>query len=418
MNKFQNFILAVLIASPSLVMAQPPEEELSPTAPEFNIEVMDAPAPADAIVTTPVVAAPAAPAAQPATPAQAILTAVPAAPITELKAPEAPAEDKSLKGVTLSPSITLKPLGYNGERHQSFIEVSPSVGLGTVFKTGSGRDVSMNLSYAFIWDEFLSRRDNAFRYFEHDISGDATIDWTKSFSTTASGEFNYSFWASDAREFGIFNEEYLKGIFKINKDLTVTTGYHLFYFNDLDSEYHLSDGNLPSDGDDVRQGNSAIGGASQFYADPNSDLFNYDPAVGNTWFANNGLVLNSSYKVTSTTKIGAEYEYVFTTFTNTDATNWRGHFFVASISQDLPWKGGSVSLKDQIRLRNFRFATNDDGSLVSNFRNRLTLVLGQAINDTISAQLWYRWQLTGSNADNYGNMEGQHQVNLGFTFSF
>ena len=116
--------------------------------------------------------------------------------------------------------------------------------------------------------------------------------------------------------------------------------------------------------------------------------------------------------------MGAEYEYNFITFTNTDDLSWKGHFIVASISQTLPWKGASVSLKDQVRLRNYDSKSNPDGSVVSNFRNRLTLVVDQGITDSITAEFWYRWEMSGSNADNYGEMSHQHQLNLGFTFSF
>ena len=74
MKNFRNLVWVVAFVSPTLTMAQPPEEELSPTAPEFNIEVMDAPAPAEAPVPA---AAPAAPAANAQT-IQPILPATPA----------------------------------------------------------------------------------------------------------------------------------------------------------------------------------------------------------------------------------------------------------------------------------------------------------------------------------------------------
>jgi hypothetical protein len=410
MKNFEKWIVAIALV-PTLTMAQPPEEELSPNAPEFNIEVMDAPAPAESVV-------PAAPAvnAQTVTP---IVPVQPAqVPVVEPKKAEAPAEDKSVRGITLAPAVTLKPLGYNGERKQNFIEISPSIGLESVFKTANDRDVNISVAYAFIWDEFVSNRAAALRYFEHDVSGSAVINWTDMFSTSFIGGFNYSLWASDNREHAVFSDDFMVGTFKINDKVSVSTGYHLFYFNNLDGQFSLSQGNMPSDGDDIRQGNSALGGSDPFYVDPNSNLFNYDPIVGNAWFANNGLQLKTKIKALDGTSVGLEYEYVFATFTNSEAANWRGHFIVASITQDMPWKGGSMSLKDQVRLRNYQASFNDDGSFAANFRNRVTLSLDQSITETIAAQLWYRWEMSGSNADNYAVKESQHQINLGFTFSF
>jgi hypothetical protein len=409
MKQIKNSIWLLALVVPAISMAQPPEEELSPTAPEFNIEVMDAPAP-----TEPAPVAPAA--AQTVQPI--IPTEVAKIPVVEPVKAEAPAEDKSIKGITLAPAVTLKPLGYNAERQQNFIEIKPSVGLESVFKTAKGHDVNIGVAYEFTWDEMISNRTAGLRYFEHDVSGSATIDWTDTFSTAVSGGFNYALWASENREHNVSSDNALSGTFKINDKVSVTTGYHLFYYNDLDTKFTLSTGDLPSDGDDIRQGNSAISGSDPFYVDPNSNLFNFDPAIGNMWFANNGLQLKTRIKATEGTSFGAEYEYVFATFTNTATTDWHGHFIVASISQKMPWKGGSVSLKDQVRLRNFQTAAYGDGSLKSNIRNRITLSIDQTITDTIAASLWYRSELTASNEDNYAKKVNQHFINLGFTFNF
>lgn len=412
------------LVTPTLLMAQPPEEEVAPTAPEFNIEITDVPsvegstaAPATVQQIQPALTAPAAQQVQPALPAaQPIPTTIsgtqpaPAAP--EVK------EDNSVRGITLAPSITVKPLGYNGERQQSFFELAPSVGLESMFKTAQKRDVSFGASYSFIWDEFLSNRSAALRYFEHDLSGSTSTEWNSVFSTAISGGFNYSLWASDNREHAVFSDDALKGIFKINNQVSISTGYHIFFFNDLDSRFFLSDGTLPSDGDDIRQSNAALSGSDQFFIDPTSPTFNYDPSVGNTWFTNNGLQLGTKFVPVSGTTLSLDYEYVFLTFTNTDAADWHGHWITGNVKQNLPWKGGSVGLKNQLRLRNYQANYNGDGSLAANMRNRLTLTIDQAINDTVTAGFYYRWQVTGSNVDNYAALTNEHQINLGFTFSF
>lgn len=411
MKNLQHWIWMVTIAIPTFLMAQPPEEEVAPTAPEFNIEITDAPSPEPAPAEA--AAAPISPAANAQlTPALSTLPIAPPAAPAEVK------DDNTVKGITLAPAVTLKPLGYNADRSQTFFEVSPAIGLNSTFKSAQKKDIAFNAAYAFIWDEFMTNRSAGLRYFEHDLSGSATMEWSSLFSTSMTGGFNYSLWASDAREHAVFSDDAILGIFKLNEQVTVSTGYRLFFFNDLDTQFRLSDGTFPSDGDDIRQGNSAISGSDQFYIDPASPTFNYDPTVGNSWFANNGLQLNTSFKPMKDTTLGLNYEYVFATFTNDANADWKGHWITASISQAMPWKGGSVSLKDQVRLRNYGEKVNDDGSLVSNLRNRVTLSIDQGINDTISANLWYRWEMSGSNADNYAVLKNLHYINFGFTFAF
>lgn len=417
MKNFRNLVWVVAFISPTLTMAQPPEEELSPTAPEFNIEVMDAPAPTEAVAPA---AAPAAPAAN----AQTIQPILPATPVAQIpvaeptaKAVDAAKEDKSIKGIMLSPAIQVQPLAYNGERKQAFFQLLPSMGLDAVFKTGGGRDIALNLAYGLEWDEFLSNRTAALRYFEHDFSGKATIAWTDTFATAFGSGINYSLWASDNREHAIISDNTALGTFKINDQVSITTGYRAWFFNDMDTQFRLSDGTFPGDSDDLFTANSAVGGADSYYLDPTSNAFDYDASVGNAWFTNNGLKLIPKAKFGSTT-VGVDYEYVFYTFTNNPDADWRGHFITPSISQGLPWKGGKVSIKNQLRLRNYQSKTNDDGSFTKNYRNRLTFAVSQTITDTIGSELSYRWHTTGSNADGYTTRATEHLIQMAFTFSF
>lgn len=417
MKNVQNFIWVLALVGPTLLMAQPPEEELSPTAPEFNIEVMDAPTPTET-TPAPAVVSPTLP-TQTIQPILTTPSAVPAQiPVAEAVAkPAEVKEDKSIKGITLSPAVKVQPLSYNGERKQAYFGIQPSVALDTVFKTGAGREIALNLAYGLEWDEFLSNRSAALRYFEHDLSGSATIAWTDAFSTSFGSGINYSLWASSNREHAIINDTTALGTFKINDQVSVTTGYRAFFFNNLDSPFHLSDGSFPGDADDLFTANPSLGGADNYNADPNSVMFDYDPVVGNAWFTNNGLKLTPTAKFGSTS-LKLDYEYVFYTFTNSPDADWRGHVITPSITQNMPWKGGTVTLKEQLRLRSYQSALNDDGSIANNFRNRLTLAIGQSINDSISAEFTYRWQLTGSNADNYAAKTSEYLIQMAFTFTF
>lgn len=413
MKNSKYIVWALIAAIPTMLMAQPADEEVSPIAPELSIEIMDAP---EAVEPAP--AKPAHSQIQPVIPA-AKPAAAPKVPVVEAKPAAAPKEDNSVKGITLSPSITVKPFGYNADSKQGYFEIAPAAAIDTTFKTAAGRDVSLNFGYTFTLDEFFSKRDTAgLRSFDHLVEGSATINWTDNFSTRFAGNFEYALTAALERGHELVSDNSATGTFKINDQVSVSTGYHLFYYNAVDAKFYLSDGNLPNDRDEVRQGNSVLGAYDPYNSDPFT-INTYDPVVGSQWFANNGIQLKTTFKPVPSTPLGLNYEYVFNTFTNSPETAWRGHIIGASIGQDLPWKGGKLNLIGQLRLRNYDTATNPaDGSPKANLRNRVTLVLAQQMTDSISAELFYRWELRATNADEYAKKDGFHYIYAGFTFGF
>jgi hypothetical protein len=424
MKKFENWIWVVALVGPSLVMAQPPEEELSPTAPEFNIEVMDAPAPAEPVA--PAAAAPAAPATIPAAPTanaqtiQPILPAIPAKmPVAEAAAPAAPKEDKSVKGISLTPGFTLIPIGYSGVSKQTYTEFNPTVTLETVFKTSNGRDVTLNFNYSFAWDENFNKREDAgVRSFDHKLISSAGIAWTDALTMKLSTEFDYTLTASTDRGQALYTNNLLAGALKINPEVTVQPGYHLFYLNNLDSNIYLSDGILPNDSDEVRQGNSAIGGYDPFGGDPFSTQPAYDPSVGSKWLATNAAQLKTTYKPVKETAIEISYEYQFVTFTNAEDQAWKGHIASLKITQDLPWKGGKVWTSDEIRLRGYDTKVNTDDTSYFDVRNRFRFDVSQEITSSISAEMFYQWDMTTNNADLYVTKVNQNSIWASIGYSF
>ena len=149
----------------------------------------------------------------------------------------------------------------------------------------------------------------------------------------------------------------------------------------------------------------------------------FDPAVASVWFANNGLRLGAKYSPIDPTTLKLTYEYVFSTFTNEPNTAWKGHWLTGSISQKMPWEGGSLSLTEQIRIRNYDSKSTSGtatvaSGLASDFRNRLTLKYGQAINDSISVGAFYRWELTASNNDNYAAKRNVNRFYIYTNFTF
>lgn len=423
MKNVQYWILIVAMASPSF--AQPPEEEIAPVAPEFNIEVTEIPTEESsstdaALEETPVNEAP-------LTTKQKIdeilepLPSQPLAPPIQEQVAATGEVDKSVKGITLTPVLAIRPIGHELGVNQWYFEFNPGVALDTMFKTAGGRDISISFAYQFLWDEYFNKRLEAGkRYFEHELEGSAKIDWTEVFSTELYADMDYSLRASTEREATLFIDNWFTTTFKIIDQVSVSPGYHLWYFDNIDEPIRLSDGTFPNDADEVRQGNAAFGASNPFATDPfGNPIANSDPAVDNVWFANNGIFLKGKYQPIEQTKIEPGYEYVFTTFTNSSNAAWTGHYVALKITQAMPWKGGSASLTDQIRIRNFDTKTIPETTLsLSDFRNRLTFEYKQAVTEALSTKFWYRWQLLSSNKDNYAGKENGHGMYFSMAYSF
>jgi hypothetical protein len=94
------------------------------------------------------------------------------------------------------------------------------------------------------------------------------------------------------------------------------------------------------------------------------------------------------------------------------------HFIAPSITQSMPWAGGSVSLTDELRLRKYRYTTIDNGAPRQNFRNRLTLTVAQEITKNITWEAYYRLEISGENKNDYSPLDKFNHVYTGVTFAF
>lgn len=413
LKKQQSTLLAALLLTPSLLMAQPIEESQLPpvTVPEMEIEIIDPtqaevdPFPTDTDQTqqnqiiTPIFS-------------EDIKAVEPVVAPEKVEKVESPAEeDDTLKNVTISPALTLQPIATMGE-NAFFFEFNPSLGISTNVKTGNGQKVSLNGSYGFILDEFLSKKDSNSRYFEHAVSGGMGIAWNDVISTDISGSFGYYInLGAESHEVDSANK-ILVG-FQINPMIKAQIGYGLYYYNNVGGNITRSTFGLPSDSDDIFVNNIAFGDSS--FSDPFG--FSGAPISSDTWFANHSVNTKASIKATKTTGFSLGYDYVFATGTNNQDTAWTGHWIVAGVSQTMPWKGGSAGLTSQLRIRGYNSATNGDGSSKTDWRSRTWFTYSQQINKFISADLWYRLQVTGVN-DPAEQSKAINQLRIGMTVGF
>jgi hypothetical protein len=174
----------------------------------------------------------------------------------------------------------------------------------------------------------------------------------------------------------------------------------------------------PADLDDMKRGI------------PYSDTSYADNYAGDQtqpyWINDHAAVAGVKYSPIKGTNLGFDYRFVFVELSNNDNSKWKGHFLIPSISQALPWEGGTLSLKnelrlkkqDYLRLKKQDYNTNPDGSFVQSFRNRLTLSVIQEINSYMSFEGFYRLELSGSNGDNYDKITHHSWGYLGVNFGF
>jgi hypothetical protein len=87
----------------------------------------------------------------------------------------------------------------------------------------------------------------------------------------------------------------------------------------------------------------------------------------------------------------------------------------------MPWKGGAFSLKNELRLRKYDTQTalpNNGNVARQDFRNRLTGLYTQDINDYMGVEVYYRLELVGKNGNDYSPIEKNHHLYAGMVFKF
>jgi hypothetical protein len=388
--------LTLLLGLPLALSAQPIEEEILLETPTYEIEVIEAPTPT--VESTPMI-----PLGDPKPVNEQLTPAATPQPVAS--------ETTTASGTVFkfSPAVALKPLGYQ-EGNRFYTTFSPSASLSADFGTASGKTVAFSLGYTFIWQEFLDKTNGTDRYFEHDTALGLGYDFSDNLSGSLDFGFNYSLRANpNDREFTILSSDSATMTYKVNDQFSTKFGIAADIFVLPDGAILSSSQGIPSDADDIQQGNfgldPGLGGS-------NDDIVLFE----NTYWVNNQLVLGGNYKAPSGTGVGLTYNPVLYTFTNDSSLDWRGHVISLSLSQDAPWEGGSFSLTNQLRLRGYQATTIDSGELKRDQRNRLTLAYSQKITDNVSGKLWYRWQMTSNNGTDEWTPANYLFVQTSFSF--
>ncbi len=350
------------------------------------------------------------------------------APIPE---PAASPDDDTVRGVTLSPSLGVYPLGYdsinlsadNSEGKRYFLQLQPSLALDSLFKTAGGRKMGFSLAYTLIYREYFNK-GTTFRDIENDLEGSFSIDWTDRLSMSMYALAGYMFKVGEDtnEDNAIFLDITApKFTFKANDQISFGLGFWAQWAEILNSYLSANEADYPGDLDDIRRGD--ITSAASGYLDFSSPY--YDSYLGDLtsderyWAGNLGVRANVGWTPIDGTSVKMDYRYVFEGLSNKSAAQWRGHYIKPSVSQAMPWPGGRVSLANELRLRIYESSFVEGTSAkVQKFRNRLTLSVSQAINDFMSFKGFYRWQITGKNADDYSNTPQAHWFFMGVDLSF
>lgn len=380
------WIFLLLCLVPYRTFAQPPQD-LPPPLPGNTTKVQAAPAP----VATPKVDVP-----KPVTPS---------------------ANDKVVQGVKLSPSVTLYPFGFdsinlgskNNEGGRYYFSIKPGVNLATAFRTATDKTFNFSISYTFEWREYYNKETSR-RDFGNFVISSASIPWTDRISTTLPLFFLYFFKTGSDLSYNsilIFdNEPQLN--WTLNDKWKFNLGFWVGFVNY--PTHNLDPVESPSNPEDFQQG---------FFWDvfPESGTtssFDLETIWDNAY----GTSAKISYTPIKGTTLNFYYRYVFLSFSNTSDDLYKAHFITPSISQSLPWGGGTISLTNELRLKKQDELKIFDGSPKQTLRNRVTISISQAINSYMTWEGYYRLNLYGSNDNDYTPLFKNHHLYTGVSFKF
>jgi hypothetical protein len=400
-KRLETITLSTFLLLSGLAFAQPPEE-VPPPPPDTG--VVNEPAAAPAVVPS----------------------SIPVAEPKVVVAP-APAEDKRLKGVSVAPYVGLFPIGYDKEVNLSgneggryFFALTPGIGVETALKTAKDRTLDFSVNYEFAWREYYNKAVTSDRDFYNSVSGGLGIAWNEIIKTKLDALFGY-FLKNGGDENG---DNYLElGVtptleWTLTKQIGFTFKYDLYYANLFTSKMTPDQVNSSSDGF-YDLGETERG---YYYSDVTGyNTFGTDPEI-NKWFADNTLALGSTFKPIDGTSLGLTYKFLFARISNDDTMELSAHFITPSIKQNMPWKGGSVSLANEFRFRKWKYDTVDvgDGTTVPKqaFRTSLRLDVEQTITESMTFTGGFRMDLAGSNKDNYADLSDGYLASMGVKIAF
>jgi hypothetical protein len=358
-------------------------------------------------------------------------TPAPVAPVAPA-APAAPApqaEDKRVRGVTLSPSVTIFPIGFdsinitgNEEGKRYFFALKPMLVMNSAFKTSTDKTLNFTLDYEMTWREYYNKATTS-RDFDNWLEGTVDIPWTDRVKTSLDLAFDYFYKAGADTSFdsSIFINPVPLMIFKVSDAVNLKVGYWAQFVELVNYRLPVVDGSLIDDP------NSAYGSAATGWvtSDPNfSPLFGSMTAPSvplegqSVWWSNHAATVGGTLKVNDWLSLAADYRFVFLGMSNFESQRWRGHYIIPSASVTLPKIGTALGVKDEIRFQNYTDALTTAGGGLNKFRSRLTLTVDQPINDNLTISGWYRMDYAGSNEDNWGKFQDSHWIYLGATVAF
>ena len=348
--------------------------------------------------------------------------------LPEASKPEAVKVEEPEKGttLTLTPTLTVKPIALDKDlgKHKFFFGLEPSVNFGADFLTSTKKKINLSLGYLLIFEQYFN--DNYERYFEHDLSLDASYGindrWTVSLGSIfyLCHYYSLAMQGDNENAFEVFPDI----SYKITDKLTAKLGYYLLFFYDPNNirTYDLNDAvaNPPSDPDDI--GKAAAGtdyssGSTTYYYDPFYPQYAISPEIEGEVFKfwHHGITMELSYKFNKGTKGTFKYHYYPASSSNMDEAEFTGHQVYFVLNQSL-WKGGNLNLQYRLRRRSFPYAfTSISGSTKVDYRHRIYVVLSHQINDYMSVESFWRLQHIRSNTSGVANLNDYY---LGFSFTF
>jgi hypothetical protein len=315
-------------------------------------------------------------------------------------------------------------LGYDsiningpGQSGRTYFGIKPSLTFEAPLSTELNSPLFLRFGYEFQWREYYNK-DVTARDFDNIFAGLMHVPWSPLVSSDLLGIFRF-FFKSGADTTGDSAFQF-KGRptvdFKPITPLRLKVGYDFLYVRGVDDilgpEYGMGP---PDDVDDLSRG-SLTPGATGFDTVWTSSAALYENVK--QYLAYNTLVTGVAYQLAQSTTVGMDYEFMFSSVSNNPQNILTAHTLSPTLTQGLPWKGGSVSLINEIRFRTFENVYVAEGIPRQDFRNRLTLQMKQQITPRVGLEFFFRWYALGQNGDDYSDYTNRFHSYLGASFSY
>lgn len=353
------------------------------------------------------------------TPAPVEQTTAPQTGLVPAEAPKAEVAAQPSSVLKLSPSLMVKPIGFDKDFDTwgYFVSLEPSLSFSSDFYSATKKTLGLSLGYTFIYQQYINIGQD--KKFEHDFSFGLSHQVSPKVSIGVNTTFNYyNYYSSAHSDSNAYELNIIPmSTWKITDRFTAGIGYDLWLQvkPDVIRTYDMVDPitNPVTDPGDFFRGSALYTGSGGSY-DPYAQT--YFPPEGETlrnfWHAISGSL---GYKIAPTTTASFKFKYFIDAISNNDAAEFYGSELNLGIGHQL-WKGGSINLEYRYRFRFFKYAwTEVTGSQKKDQRHRVIATFSQAINDYVSVESWFRLNHMRSNTDNPDTI---NEFYLGVNLSF